>query len=301
MEDDTKRSLIINYGLGLLMVALAAYLDYRHAGPWWIAVTALAGIVLILHGHFPKALGVRRIALGASVLGAAGLLILTGLIIGEHQRRPTESKSSIPVQEPQPGLRKPQPPAPSQAEPKNEQATAKHTPARKQEAKQPIVPNVDQPEAPSPVPTQIVNAPGGIGNIGGTVVNPTVNNFAPPPAILSSTTERLIGEVPGKGVTKVRLTTDREIAAAIIEVVFSGPFDVSKEWFDKHGAHLEGSGVQQIDIKVPIFHDGQPVPNSIGLIINLPAAFLPSQTLSFAVQSTEDIHVLQAVTEGSGR
>jgi hypothetical protein len=93
MEEDTKRSLVVGYGLGLLMVALAAYLELIHAGPWWIAGIAVAGFILILHGHFPKALSIRRIILGVVVLGVAGLLIGVGWNLAQHQ--PTEEARKV--------------------------------------------------------------------------------------------------------------------------------------------------------------------------------------------------------------
>lgn len=191
----------------------------------------------------------------------------------------------------------PQPiPIPVTLEVKKEPSSAKRTSERKQEA----IPKTKQP-VPVPPPAQTVNAPGGIGSIGGTVVNPTVNNFAPPPAILSAAIERLPGDITGKRITKVRITTDRIMPSAIVGVVLSGPFDATREWFGKHGASLEGSGVHQIDIKLPLSQGGQPVPNSIAFIINLPSAFIPGQTLVFTVQSDSDLDVVSAVPIGVAR
>jgi hypothetical protein len=193
MEEDTKQGLIVNYGLGLLMVALAAYLDYRHAGPWWIAGTALAGLILILHGHFPRAFSVRRIVRGVVVLGVVALLFGAGWFMGQHQQQKKAAHKGVTVWEPQPP-----PQSPKQPEGKKEPIVPKRPPNRLEPAKKEPA-NADTPEGrresgtnteatrAQPVPPDTVNnCPGGICISGGTVTNPTVVN-GPPPAKLRIT------------------------------------------------------------------------------------------------------------------
>ena len=61
--------------------------------------------------------------------------------------------------------------------------SSKHSTPRRNTT--PTVTGQTQLSTPSPSaapPTQTVIAPNGIGNIGGTLMNPTVNNYPPPPA-----------------------------------------------------------------------------------------------------------------------
>jgi len=124
------------------------------------------------------------------------------------------------------------------------------------------------------------------------------NEFGPPPAKLAYTEEILAPVQPsanGQEQMKVHIHTETPIRGAMIGVIFSGPEIMTREFWQAHGPQLIGSGAQQIDIKIPLSNNGMAVPNSIGMIINIPSVFAPSQELDLTVQSSEDVHVLQVV------
>jgi hypothetical protein len=50
MHDDTKRSIYITWGLSLAMLALS----WIFGGPYWGVPLLFVGIILVLHGHFPR-------------------------------------------------------------------------------------------------------------------------------------------------------------------------------------------------------------------------------------------------------
>jgi len=156
---------------------------------------------------------------------------------------------------------------------------------------------LDEIKRSSSQPAQVVNAPNGIGSIGGTLINPQVNNFGPPPAHLTYT-EEVTQALPSDGKAmkqiKLHIHTDRAIPGAVIGVIMSGPFDESSEFYDKNNPSQIGSGSSQVDRRALTSH-GIAVPNSFALSIGIPAAFNPGVDLVVPLQSTEDIHVLQVV------
>ncbi|HEV2700269.1 MAG TPA: hypothetical protein VGV09_01465, partial [Steroidobacteraceae bacterium] len=144
---------------------------------------------------------------------------------------------------------------------------------------------------------QTVNASGGIGTIGGTLVNPTVNNFGAPPAHFTAT-ENVITPLGSqtKKVLEVHITTDRRVPAAVIGMVFSDPITFTTEYWNAHGPTLKGATIEQMDVTGGLSRDGTtPIPNSFGVRINAPSAFVPGQELVVTVESAFDVHLLQVV------
>ncbi len=64
MEEDTKRSLYVSWGIGLLMVATA----WAFGGPYWIGATAVLGTLLVLRGHFPNLFRLGRHAASSDLV-----------------------------------------------------------------------------------------------------------------------------------------------------------------------------------------------------------------------------------------
>ncbi len=67
MEENTTkippkdRPHYINYGIGVLMVALAAIIGHFNGGFWWWVIgSAIIGFALVLHGHFPTVFSLKR-------------------------------------------------------------------------------------------------------------------------------------------------------------------------------------------------------------------------------------------------
>ena len=146
---------------------------------------------------------------------------------------------------------------------------------------------------------QTVNAAGGIGTIGGTLVNPQVTNYAPPPAILTYK-EEVQTPLTSKTdkVLQVRVSTDRKIPGAAIGLIFSDPFDESKQYWQAHQPDITGGAANAVTVKIPIAGNGVPIPNSLGAVVDLPAALMPGTDLVVTVTSKADIHVLQVVQVG---
>lgn len=71
MQDDTRRSIYIAWGLSLAMLALS----WIFGGPYWGVPLLFVGIILVLHGHFPKLFASGRIK-------SACALILAVVAIG---------------------------------------------------------------------------------------------------------------------------------------------------------------------------------------------------------------------------
>jgi len=139
-------------------------------------------------------------------------------------------------------------------------------------------------------PSQIVNAPNGIGAIDSTLVNPTVNNYGPPPANLTFTEEDATDDTSrkqGYHVLKVHIATDRSIVAAGIGVLFSGPVEIDGQ------PVLTGALIQMINGGPLINKVTGPVPNGYGFSIDEPTAFMPGMDLVITARSKEAIHVLQ--------
>jgi hypothetical protein len=136
--------------------------------------------------------------------------------------------------------------------------------------------------------SQVVNAPNGIGSIGGTLVNPTVNNFGPPTPQLTFR-EEIIPEVPGNNggpqTLKVHIKTDRSIPGAFIGVSFSGEVELGEP-------ELVGAALRQINTITRLLRNGAVVPNAYGFVINAPAAFMPGMDLLITAKSKGPVHVL---------
>lgn len=151
-------------------------------------------------------------------------------------------------------------------------------------------------------PNVTINAPGGIPITGGSVSNPTVINNGPPPANLGFTEEVVtaLSEQNEKSM-KVHITTDRSIPGAIVGVIFSGPAEMSKG-NGSDDPSLKGAVIQQLNWGGPLISgNNEPIPNSFGIFINAPAAFLPGQELIVPVKSKTDIHVIRVIQVGGVR
>jgi len=141
---------------------------------------------------------------------------------------------------------------------------------------------------------QTINAANGIGTIGGTLINPQVNNFAPPPAHLTYT-ENVLTPLNDhvKKLLEVHVRTDRGIPAAAIGFLFSAPFTFSQDFFNSHQPLLKSASIQQLSETTPLQTNGVPIPNSLGILVNAPASFDPGQELIVTVESENDIRTLQ--------
>jgi hypothetical protein len=150
----------------------------------------------------------------------------------------------------------------------------------------------------TPAPTAI--APNGIAITGGNVQSPTVNNYGFAPPKLTFTEE----SVPDRSVPtlKVRVKTDRPVAAAIVGVEFSGEVEVAgtHNSSDPDYPELLNSGASNLNWMWPLVgSDGVRVPNTIGFFINM-TYFLPGMELVFVVTSKEPVHVITVVPVQTG-
>jgi hypothetical protein len=161
-----------------------------------------------------------------------------------------------------------------------------------------ILAKMEEMNRPQPAVTNNI-APGGFATSGGTLINPSVNNFGPPSAHLTFT-EEVVQPLPpdGKGFKeiKIHIHTDRPIPGALIGIVLSDPMDVSKEYWDGHNPSQEGSGSSQVDRKGSLSRNGILLPNSFALFVAMPAAFNPGIDLVVPVRSAYDVHVLEITT-----
>ena len=89
------------------------------------------------------------------------------------------------------------------------------------------------------------------------------------------------------------ILTDRSIPGAVIGAVFSGPIEL-----DGNAIQLKGATVTQFNWG-QINKGAEPIPNSIGVSINLPAAFMPGQELILPVKFKSEVHVLQVGRVGN--
>jgi hypothetical protein len=140
----------------------------------------------------------------------------------------------------QPEIKTPPPPAISDSKPKpNKQAKSQPKPEpSKSEPPKPELPSASAPKQEAPPPA-ILNAPRGFAIGGGTVINPTVNNFAPPDPKFSVS----VVEIPtspedsAKYKMRVIIKTDTEADIPPIVAVFDGPY------LEAHmSVHGRGSG-----------------------------------------------------------
>jgi hypothetical protein len=146
-------------------------------------------------------------------------------------------------------------------------------------------------------PAQVVIAPNGIGSIGGTLINPTVNNFGPPEARFTFSEEvvkELNSETGGFRTMKVHVSTDRPVPAAVVGLLFSGPVDMCTPDYKGTPPMLTGTQIQQINCGGPLAKGANILPNSFYFQINAPAAFAPGMELIVEIKSKEVVHVLAA-------
>jgi hypothetical protein len=139
---------------------------------------------------------------------------------------------------------------------------------------------------------QTINAANGIGTIGGTLINPQVNNFAPPPANLTHT-ENVISQDGDKKIMEIHVSTDRSIPGAAIGFIFSGPINNSEAFFRAHQPKLIGASITQFQwyYSLQDTQTGTPIPNSSGVRVNAPAAFVPGQDLVITVETAKDTRI----------
>jgi hypothetical protein len=162
--------------------------------------------------------------------------------------------------------------------------------------KQEPTPNVVRSAVPKPdtkPPVQVNNAPNGFAIGGGTVTNPTVNNFGPPLAHLSHTEEVVTSSSPsdtGLKIMKVHISTDRPIPGAIVGIRFSGPIEPITPGQDE--PEMKGTGAFQVNWGT-VANNKVLIPNSLAITINIPAVFLPNEELVVTVKSKTEVSILE--------
>jgi hypothetical protein len=242
---ETNRTIYISWGLGFVMVALAALLAIYKNPLWLIIATALIGAALILHGSLPRRFTKKRLSVFLLCVAVAWGLFLSGMEVAKQTNTETTKKEpprpapSIPLgnQPTMPGP-SPSPDNTPQAVKNTKPPSSRHALVSKGEPKADVPPTVISTPitspAPSPtVPSQLVqNAPQGI-NVGpgAFVSNPIVNNFGPiPPQFVISGGDSVAlsedEEAKHKGAhfkTTVTIGSDRE-AKAEFTLIFSSPF-----------------------------------------------------------------------------
>jgi hypothetical protein len=158
----------------------------------------------------------RIVALGVVVLVLAGI---------GYSSWPTAPQQIAEIKQPE--IKPPPPPAISDSKPKpNKQAKPQPKPQPlKSEPPKPELPSASAPKQEAPPPA-ILNAPGGFAVGGGTVINPTVNNYAPPDPIFTYS----VVEIPtspedsAKYKMRVIIKTDRTADIPPLRAVFDGPY-----------------------------------------------------------------------------
>jgi len=175
MQEDTKRSIYITWGLSLVMLALS----FIFGGPYWGIPVLLVGILLILHGHFPKLFALRMVKIAAATLL---LVVVAGAIflspIGSRFRRHKKTPEQPPASAGPPPTK---PVATSHA---IDKIPAAHHPSK-----------ADHPHSPTPaLPSikieapviQVATGPCAINNIGGNVSGNQCTVTGPVPRNLSA-------------------------------------------------------------------------------------------------------------------
>lgn len=149
-------------------------------------------------------------------------------------------------------------------------------------------------EAPAvPVtPQQTVNAENGIGTIGGTLVNPQVNNnFAPPPAKIACSV-RLLSRSGDKRTLELRISTDRTIKAPEIGFILSGPFNDTDAYWRVHPPVLGGYRAPAYNWGKLLDSKQHPIPNSFGIELAMPSAINPGSDLVLTIEANVNSRVL---------
>jgi hypothetical protein len=216
-----RKPIDLSLFIGSLVASIILFVLPRTAMS--IIILLAISFLLVIHpvwnwnfGWIQKALWRRILALGVVALALAGIGYSSWPIppqqIAETKQpeiKPPPS-SAVSDSKPKPNKQaKPQPkPEPSKSEPPKSESPGAS--AQKQETP----------------PPQILNAPGGFVIGGGTVINPTVNNFAPPDPNFSFS----VVEIPtspedsAKYKMRVIIKTDREADIPPIKTVFDGPY-----------------------------------------------------------------------------
>jgi hypothetical protein len=141
---------------------------------------------------------------------------------------------------------------------------------------------------------QTINAANGIGAIGGTLINPQVNNFGPPPAKLTFS-EKVISQSDDKKVMEIHVSTDRAIAAASVGFILTGPFNTSDEYWKSHPPRISGGTITSIEWGIGLENreTKAKVPFSFVVRVSLPAALTPDRDLVITLESDTNTHVAQ--------
>ncbi len=159
--------------------------------------------------------------------------------------------------------------------------------------------------ATTPIPTQppqqTVNIDHGIGSIGGTIIDPVVNNYGPPAPRITHTEERSAAPDGGQILT-LYVRTDQPVPSPEIVICFSGPYTVVKEFSrDLNPMILNSTHVGYNLSTVVAVPDGQTVPNSLIIGITDPILFLPEMELRLKVESSEPIEIKEVGLCDHGR
>ena len=152
-----------------------------------------------------------------------------------------------------------------------------------------------QSPAPTLPPQQTVNAPNGIGTIGGTLINPQVNNFGPLPAKLTFTEEspRFPQGDNQPYLLKVHVKTDQPIPHARIEAVFSGPVDTDDPSF-KNFSFVSGAPMQSVSLEMPT-ENGSPIKNRLIWTIEEPSVLAPGVDFIISLSLKSALHVEKVI------
>jgi hypothetical protein len=101
MEENARRGVVIGWGVAIIMLALG----FIVGGPYWGWELLAIGILVVMHGHFPKLFAMPR----TKVIAGALLLVTTAVILWlspfGQRGRPTDSgkkETASPVATPLP-------------------------------------------------------------------------------------------------------------------------------------------------------------------------------------------------------
>lgn len=165
---------------------------------------------------------------------------------------------------------------------------------------QPPVPakQVQQNEGSSNTNTQIGTArapvaiaPGGFANAAPNMGTQTLNNFGPPQPQYTATEEVITPASDStEKVMKIHIRPDRPAKGAVIGVIFSGPIDEIHGQKDISFIPLAYAWSARVGLPLQQ-KDGETVPNSLGLIVDLPSVFTPDEEFTITIRSKTDVHV----------
>jgi hypothetical protein len=147
------------------------------------------------------------------------------------------------------------------------------------------------PSTAKAVASKVVNnCPNGICITGGTVTNPTVNNFgelkpAPKLTFTAHADPSKEGDAPDSQRLSVTVFTDRAIPGAVIAVILSKPAKIDGPVGIAYGIAFSTHPMTLTD------PEGRPMSNGIAVPLDLPAAFLPGQQLIISLLTTKGSEV----------